>query len=269
MPVHFLSRCILLFNLCWPALSAHADGWLVGAVAPPAWIDRSGSLPATPGMALLPGDRLRTGTGGRLHLQRGPLLHAQLAAESQLQLTRDQLVLDRGTLRVISDSAADNLGLGAGALQLDGRGFDLWLQHAAHPAVFLARGRVNLLHQRRLLTLFEAGPNHYRSDEATPVAQPVEARAGLPLLTDLPPGSQQGGPWQVIIASEPAQPTARAVQTRLQADGFAAELRPAQVRGRATWRAGLGGFADRGTAQAFARRIGTTYNPSPAWVLAP
>lgn len=285
----FLAAVLLVLpGLAGAAVDAPAR---VALLQPPAWIERAGTQGALPpGAMLRPGDRIETGAAGRVHLALADGSVVKLGSEAQFELpalTADGEVL-RGVLRVVK-GAFRYTTLALGALrrrELDVhigptitagiRGTDIWgKSDPARELLCLIEGSVEVASPGAAPQRMDQPLTFYvvpRGEPPLPV-QPtppgqIEQWAVQTEMRAQAPALRADGARSVALASYAARVEAQAAAARLSAEGYAAEVIAARVRGVARHRLVLRGFGSLEDARAFldtARQLGF---PTP-WVLPP
>ena len=233
---------------CFANAALAVSAGVVEAVQLPAWLDRGGlTVPVSPGIALLAGDSLRTGTGARLllKLEEGSLV--KLGENARFAIEKAQPkngVFDaalsvvtgafRFTTQALAKSTKRDVKIRVGQNVTIGiRGTDLWGRgREDKDIVCLIEGKIEITgNDNKVLTL----------DQPLQLFQSTRSTPPEP-LTSLPPaqldvfaaeteiefgkGTTAKGNRKVIVAGFGTRDEARQAMRGLRTNGYPAEITP-------------------------------------------
>ncbi len=226
------------------SVGVRAQAPTVSAVQFPAWIERGGNAaPLTPGVRLLSGDRLRTGTNARIELKLPEGSTVKLGENAQFVIERiDQHGLFRAALRVVSgafrfttqalrktqhrDISVRLRNVTAGI-----RGTDLWgRSNDDADLVCLLEGRIEVGSEGHpVVTLDEPRAFYVKPVEGEPKVDRVdEAQIKTwSATTEIEPGAawaRAGGNWRVIASKFEQRDAALALMRALRQRGYPAHV---------------------------------------------
>ena len=287
-----LTAITVLLSSAGPVLADSSAPVLARVVAlqTPAWIEHDGQREALrPGAAVRGGDRLETGSSGRVQIDLEDASAIQLGAQSLLDLRSLEITdngsptgllngglsLTQGTLRFSGDPMRQrDIGLTLG----DGTGLrlrdtDLWATAGPRDQVCLVQGSVEVTAgDAPAQTLDSAQPCLTAGNNAAqpaPISDTAFSRALA--QTDLDgtqPALRAGGRFRVVLASVGTQAQAEREIARLSGLGYPLEALPQGTTGQTRYRLVIGGLNSHADAtryvQVLKQHLGVT-----AWVLVP
>ena len=286
------ARCwFLIVALSAPGPLLAAAAGKVESVQLPAWIQRgNGVRPVTPGMALEPGDILRTGQDARLLLRLAEGSHVKLGANAELVLQAFKppdtpggffeglLDVAKGAFRftttLLSKAHRRTMNVRIANVTAGIRGTDVWGKAASdRDIVCLIEGEVTV--ERGTdppLTLsdpltFYIAPKNRPALPVKPVdpaqlqrwAEETDPRPDGPVLS-------LDGAWTVYLESLSTRESAQASKRRLEQQGYPVEIRSAEVNGVKRYRVAVTGFAHLHGARGFSTRAAAALGFPTAWV---
>lgn len=275
-------RTLVAGLLAVVAGAAYAAEVLVEAVQSPAWLERAGTRePLAAGMSLRNGDRVVSGTDGRIHLRLAEGSAVKLGEEAQLAIDRLSMrreqggsiataALDvlRGAFRFTTPVAARFKGrrevdvrfvtVTAGI-----RGTDFWGKSAPdRDIVCLIEGRISVQRQGDAPITMDQALSFYiapRGQAALPIKPvPPEQLAAWAAETEIAPGrggARRDGRWSVHALDADDQAAALAAYDALRAAGYPARIRPVEAEGRLVYQVRVPGLATEADAEALATRL--------------
>ena len=277
---------VLVLLLPLPLIAAPVG--VVAGVQFPAWVERNSARePLGPGVSLEPGDRLTTGTGGRLLLRmaEGGLVKLGERAEFHVErLEQEDGGIFRGifnvvkgafryTTAVVARKTRRNLDIRVSGVTIGIRGTDLWGKAAAdRDIVCLIDGQISVrrggeasIEMSEPLTFYVAPKNK----PARPIA-PVDAERlrGWAAQTELETGrgiTRSEGRWTVFLQSHRHRDAAVRTQRKLRAAGYPVAVERAAVNGATWYRNAIHGFSGLAEARAFVRTLAESRGIKGAW----
>jgi len=233
---------ILLLALA-AAAPARAEVGTVEAVQYPAWLERGGAtVPLTPGTRLQPRDQLRTGGNARVRLRMGEGSAVKLGENARvvIETVEDRNVF-RATLSVIAGAfrfTSDALGkrrrdvsIRAKSVTAGIRGTDLWGKSTSElDLVCLLEGSITVGAEGHPTVTLDQPLDFYQKprDGAPAVARADAAQvAEWAKETELSAdgaGASAAGRWRMVAAVKPDRDAALALNRRLRAAGYPAEI---------------------------------------------
>lgn len=226
---------------CGAPLHAAPGPVTIDAVQVPAWVERNGQRSAAePGMSLRAQDKALTAAGSRMRLRMDDRSAIQLGEQTELLVrSQDAFKLITGVFRYVTGRSSTDLGNGRdlslelGSASVLMRGADIWsTTNTDREATCVFDGKAEVVRDARpritldkpgALWIVYSGEPEKPADQATPaqwtqfIAQ-SELQAGNGVL--LPRGR-----WRTVAALVNRPAEAAALQTRLQAAGYPAEIK--------------------------------------------
>jgi hypothetical protein len=225
------------------ASSALAQPVVVEAVQSPAWLERGGyAVPLTPGTALQPRDRLRTGDKARVQLKLAEGSAVKLGENAQFVVERVETSgVFRATLQVLAGAfrfttrkllaRERDVAIKVGLVTAGIRGTDLWGKSSeARDLVCLLEGRIAVESEGHPVVALEQPLDFYqRPRGGAPAvskvnATQVEEWARETELAPDGPTARPGGRWRVSAAKYQTRDRALATRRELRARGYPAEV---------------------------------------------
>jgi hypothetical protein len=234
----------LFFAAMTWAGAALSQSAIVEAVQYPAWLERGGNaVPLTPGTALQPLDKLRTGDNARVQLRMPEGSTVKLGEKAQFTIDRsDNRGVFRATLAVISGA----FRFTTDALRKDRkrdvtikvknvtagiRGTDLWGKSTdARDLVCLLEGKISVgAEGHPTVTLDQPLDFYQKPREGAPSVAKVDEKqiAEWALETEISrdgPAARVGGDWRVTAAGFRTRDEALVLNRRLRSGGYPAEV---------------------------------------------
>jgi hypothetical protein len=224
--------------------AALAQPAVVEAVQYPAWLERGGNaVPLMPGTALQARDRLRTGANARVRLKLGEGSAVKLGENAQFVLDKsDDRGVFRATLSVLTGAFRFTTDALRGSRKRDItikvknvtagiRGTDLWGKSTdERDLVCLLEGTISVGAEGHPgVTLDQPLDFYQKPRDGAPVVAKVDEKQVEQWAreTEIPPGgaaARVGGEWRVMAASFRARDEALALNRRLRASGYPAEV---------------------------------------------
>ena len=241
---------------------AHAEPAVVEAVQYPAWLERGGNaVPLTPGTALQPQDRLRTGTDARVQLRLGEGSTVKLGENARFViekvddrgLFRAALAVLDGAFRFTTDalrkSQRRDVSIRVKNVTAGIRGTDLWGKSTGErDLVCLLEGKISVGAEGHPTVTLDTPLDFYQKprDGAPQVAKvtvkQLEEWAQETEMTGA--AARAGGTWRVQAASVADRDDARALIRALRAGGYPAVVVAAPDGSFKVQVPGLGGEAE-------------------------
>lgn len=224
--------------------AASAQPATVEAVQYPAWLERGGqAVPLSPGLQLLPQDKLRTGANARVQLQLAEGSAVKLGENAQFVIQRAE---DRGIFRASLEVIAGAFRFTTSALGKQGkrdisikvknatagiRGTDLWGKSAPErDIVCLLEGKITVGSEGHPTVTLDQPLDFYQKprDGAPAVAKvdpkQVEIWAKETEISSEGAAARAGGKWRMVAAVKTKRDDARALSRALRAAGYPAEV---------------------------------------------
>lgn len=224
----FLSAVLALLA---PAALAQA---LVESVQYPAWLERAGeSAPLAPGTALQARDVVVTGAEGRARLRLAEGSRAMLGGNARMVLQRDELVLGKGAMRLVTGNRRGlEVAVRVGRVLAATRGGDVFGEAGVErDAVVLLQGRVVVGEGQASVTLERPLERLDLPHNAAPARSIADGTAARWLeVTEVSSDGAvavAGGRWRVSVGKFESPNDARLLQRNVRAAGY-----PATVLGR-------------------------------------
>jgi hypothetical protein len=270
----------LLFGawLALAALHASADpAAVVEGVQSPAWVEHGAySAPLAPGMALVAGDRVRTGRDSRVLVKLSEGSHVKLGANASLTITALQprhhgvfeaaMRVLRGAFRFTTDELAKarrrNVSVTFDTVTAGIRGTDLWGSSTPDKQVVcLIEGRIEVKPGNEDAITMDQPLSFYRREhgKSLPVGK-VSARqlAIWAAETEIQKGAgaaMRGGSWKLTLATVRSQGEALELYDALRVAGYPAGIYPGMARGKRVYRLRITQLPSRAEAEALAGRL--------------
>ena len=250
---------------------------MVEAVQMPAWVERgTDKVPLAPGMGLRDTDRVRTGGNARIVLRMAEGSSVKLGEKSTLLLdgmrmrpkenvfaatmnvfegafrfTTNALSKFRGTRQVNVTISAVTAGI---------RGTDLWGKAAPdRDIVCLIEGIIEVRRGADAPFTMDQPLMFYiapKDKPPLPVAPvPKEQLEQWAAETEIQPGrgaARRGGKWKVVLATVDTQQEALLVYDVVRGEGYAAQIRPKDQKGKHVYDVRLAQLPSKAEAQALA-----------------
>jgi len=248
---------------------------IVEAVQMPAWVERKGAkIPLAPGMELHGQDRVRTGPDARILLrtsegsavklgERGSLLLENLRMQRKENVFEATMNVLAGAFRFTTNTLVKFRGrryvqVTISAVTAGIRGTDLWGKAAPdRDIVCLIEGAIEVKRGAEAPFVMDQPLSFYiapKNKPALPVA-PVDPKQleQWATETDVQAGkgaARRGGKWKVVLATVETQAEALKVYDAVRAEGYAAQIRPADQQGKHVYDVRLSQLPSRAEAQA-------------------
>ena len=244
-PLSYCAFAAAALLACAQALAQPAA--VVEGVQMPAWLERSGRIsPVAPGMALRPGDQLKTGAGSRLLVklsegslvklgENGTLRIAEMAPSSDV--FRAALRVLEGAFRFTTDLAAKqrrrDVSISVATVTAGIRGTDLWgRSRDERQIVCLIEGRIEVGAEGEQPVTMDQPRQFYVRDkgQTQPLAfvEPQQLNQWAK-ETEIERGkgaARVGGKWSVRLAAADTQRGALEVYDAVRRAGYPAEILP-------------------------------------------
>lgn len=254
-----------------------APGALVVGVQMPAWVERGNeTIPLAPGMALRARDRVRTGDNARILLrmaegsavklgEQGSLLLDDLRMQRKENLFAASMNVAAGAFRFTTSALNSFRGRRAVEVKIATvtagiRGTDLWGKAAAdRDIVCLIEGIIEVRRGAdQPITMdqplmFYIAPKDKPPLPVAPVTK--EQLDQWSTETEIQAGhgaARRGGRWKVVLASVDTQQEALLLYDVVRGEGYAAEIRPGEAKGKHVYNVRLSQLASKAEAQALA-----------------
>jgi hypothetical protein len=226
------------------SLAAAAQPAVVEAVQYPAWLERGGNaVPLTPGTALQPSDKLRTGGNARVQLKMGEGSAVKLGENAIFVIERaESRGVFRATLNVLQGAfrfttevlrKAQNRDISIKVKNVTAgiRGTDLWGKSTdAGDLVCLLEGKISVgAEGHPTLTLDQPLDFYQKARDGAPQVAKVDQKqveewARETEISADGPAARAGGPWRVVAAVLPTRDQALALNRTLRANGYPSEI---------------------------------------------
>jgi hypothetical protein len=278
-----IAGCVAVAGLSLLGPAALAAGpVLVESVQYPAWLERGGnSVPLAPGTALVGKDKLRTGVNARAKLKFSDGSTVKLGENAQFEL---ETVKDTGflsaSLRIVAgafryateglrSTSRRSITIRARSLTIGIRGTDLWGKSTdERELVCLIEGAISVGAEGHPAVKLDQPLDFYQLPrDAAPSVAKVDpkqleqwARETDP-QKDGPVGTV-GGAWRVTAATFDARDDALALNRRLRALGYPAQVTGDKAGPFAVRVAGLGGEDEARALMQNLRSVDGVSNPS-------
>ena len=235
-----LVACCALLNTA----AALAQAMKVEAVQYPAWLERGGhAVPVTPGVELQANDQLRTGQNARLQLKLAEGSTVKLGENARFKVERVQnrsvfsaaLTVLAGAFRFTTDAVAKarkrDITVKVNTVTAGIRGTDLWGKSTdERDLVCLIEGRISVASDNRdAVTLDQPLDFYQRPRGGEPQVSKVDAKqleqwAAETEISRNAAAARAGGTWRVVVLATNARDEALAMNRRLRAAGYPAEI---------------------------------------------
>ncbi|MCG8432950.1 MAG: FecR domain-containing protein, partial [Gammaproteobacteria bacterium] len=262
------------------------------AVQVPAWIERAGRIvPIRPGSLLLSNDVIRTGPGGRVHVDLPEGSRVKLGEQAELNLaqaenqTDDQGSFFRGVLNVLKGAfrfttlaigrdRRRSVDVSIGVLTAGIRGTDIWGRSKDdEDLLILIEGEIELGGPGREPFILSEPLNYVTTPKAGPLSElmqmPLDDLAAYARETELDPGGgvlTPEGAWSVVLMSVQNRANGESVLEQLQNAGYPVELIQTDIAGVPWYRLSLRGFLNYEDARHFVESISTQYGIETPWI---
>jgi len=250
----------------------------VAAVQLPAWVERDGRIhPVRPGFQLRPGDTLVTGARGRVHLDTadgsivklgsaGRMALPQLAVRQDAEGGVFDAALDvfkgafRFTTRLAGKANRRDVRVRVGVVTAGVRGTDIWGKSADDKdLICLLEGKITVASDGQPEQTMSEALSFYvvpRGAPPNPIG-PVDPNKVVnewapqtEMAPDAPQLSAEGG-YGVVVIAQTSESGAQFLASKLQAEGYPAEVEATRSRYRVIVRA----FSSESDAAAFAGQL--------------
>lgn len=260
---------------------------------PPAWVERGDSREALrPGAALYPGDRLHTGTGGRVHIELEDSSTIKLGEASEFELPALQVIDDgsdtgllKGALKVLkgafrfttgamSQFRKRDLAVYVGPAITSGiRGTDIFAKSDdKQDLLCLLEGVVEVSSPDAPVQTMDQPNTFYvvpRGQPAKPIipTPPEKLATWLPSIEMRPTEAalQAGGRFRLVLLSANSEAGAAREAARFSALGYPVDV----VRNDNRYRVALVGFASYDDALRYRQTAKQRLGVSGSWVMRP
>ncbi len=276
-----LVQGLLAASLLVPVLAAaQQPPAVVEGVQMPAWVDRNEAgaqrrLPLAPGMALRPGDQVRTGGGSRLLIKLSEGSSVKLGENASLriaelsptkELFKGALAVLEGAFRFTTDKLAKNrrrdININVAQVTAGIRGTDLWGKSQPNrEIVCLIEGKIEVgAPNDAPVTMDQPRQFYNRVDgKAQPVAfvDPKQL-AEWSKETEIERGkggARRGGKWRVELATVENQNDALRVYDQARAAGYAAEIFPSTQNDKRVYVVRIRQLPTKAEAEALAAQV--------------
>lgn len=236
--------CILASAAMLGAVAANAQAVKVEAVQYPAWLDRGGhSVPLSPGVELQANDQLRTGQNARLQLKLAEGSTVKLGENAKFKVERVQnrsvfgaaLTVLAGAFRFTTEAIAKSrkrdITIKVSSVTAGIRGTDLWGKSTnERDLVCLIEGKISVASENRpAVTLdqpldFYQRPRGGEPQVAKVDQKQIEIWAAETEISKDGAAARAGGAWRVVAMTTASRDEALAMNRRLRAAGYPAEV---------------------------------------------
>lgn len=239
-----IAASILASCLLFAAASATAQPAVVEAVQYPAWLERGGhEVPLSPGIALQAQDRLRTGMNARVQLRLGEGSTVKLGENARFTVER---IEDRGTFRAalgviagafrfttnkVAGDRPRDIAIKVRSVTAGIRGTDLWGKSTEErDLVCLLEGRITVAAEGAAEVTLGQPRDFYEKTRDAPAkvsrgdAKQIEEWSRETEIASDGPAARLGGRWRVVAAKYETRDPALAMNRRLRAAGYPAEI---------------------------------------------
>lgn len=288
--------CAMLLA-CGSAAAQSSELARAMALQPPVWIERGEvRAPLYPGAAVQPGDRLATGSGGRIHLELEDSSTIQIGEGASFELPALQVVDDgsetgllKGALKVVkgafryttgalSQFRKRELDVYVGPTITSGiRGTDIFAKSDdTQDLLCLLEGSVPVSGPDGVIQTMDQ-PNSFfvvpRGQPPRPIGPAPQAKLAswLP-STELrggEPAMKAGGRFRLVLISVGTERQAQGEALRLANLGYPVEVMISETPAGIRHRVVLGGFASYNEAQAYRRVVTERLKLGGSWVMRP
>jgi hypothetical protein len=223
----------------------HAEPAVVEAVQYPAWLERGGrAVPLTPGTVLQAQDQLRTGENARVQLKMGEGSTVKLGEKAKFQIERvEEKGIFRATLNVITGAfrfttdalrkttRQRDVSIKVKNVTAGVRGTDLWGKSGDdRDLVCLLEGKISVGAEGHPTVMLDNPLDFYQKPRdgnpqvAKVDAKQVEEWARETEISKDGAAARGGGRWRVIAAGFKQRDGALALNRKLRAEGYPAEI---------------------------------------------
>lgn len=278
-----------LFGALGSGLAQAQSAAVVEGVQLPAWVQRGAEqLPLQPGMELVGGDRLKTGSSGKLLVRMAEGSHVKLGVNASLNFKELQPApaggVFNGFLRVLNGAfrfttsalgnrKRRNIQVQVGVATAGIRGTDIWgKSDKQRDLICLIEGQIDVsreneapVNMNKPLTVYTA-PRAAAADPLWTVSNQELAQWAVETELDNGQGILlESGEYIVYLASSSKRARAQAFAEQIRAAGYPAEVF-AQTRNDKPWfRIGIQRFASGTDAKRFAAEINGQFGIKGAW----
>ncbi len=223
---------------------AHAEPAVVEAVQYPAWLERAGNaVPLTPGTALQPQDRLRTGADARVQLRLGEGSTVKLGENARFVIEkvddrgffRAALAVLDGAFRFTTDALRKtqrrDVSIRVKNVTAGIRGTDLWGKSTGErDLVCLLEGKISVGAEGHPTVTLDSPLDFYQKPrDGDPAVAKVDAKqveewAKETEISKDGAAARTGGTWRVQAASVASRDDARSLVRALRTAGYPAEV---------------------------------------------
>jgi hypothetical protein len=279
-----LLQGLLAASLLVPGLAAAQPAAVVEGVQMPAWVDRSEAgaqrrLPLAPGMALKPGDQVRTGGGSRLLIKLSEGSSVKLGENASLriaelspakELFKGALAVLEGAFRFTTDKLAKSrrrdININVAQVTAGIRGTDLWGKSQRNrEIVCLIEGKIEVgAPNDAPVTMDQPRQFYNRVDgKAQPVALVDPKQLAIwAAETEIERGkgaARRGGRFSVELATVENQNDALRVYDQARDAGYAAEIAPSMQNDKRVYVVRIRHLPSKAEAEALAAQVKGKY----------
>ncbi len=250
---------------------------VVEGVQMPAWVEHDGvSTPLAPGMALVGGDRVRTGADSRLLVKLAEGSHVKLGANASLYIAaiepnhgglfKAALKVFEGAFRFTTEALAKarrrDVSISLNTVTAGIRGTDLWGRSTADKQIVcLIEGKIEVRPDNESAITMDRPLEFYQRErgKSLPVGQvSPEQLAKWAAETEIAKGAgaaMRGGKWSLTLATTATQGEALDVYVSLRAAGYPARIYPAKTDGKRVYDVRIDQLPSLAEAAALAGRL--------------
>ena len=266
-------------GLVLPGIAPAAPAAVVEGVQMPAWLERGDGrrVPLSPGMELKTGEQVRTGANSRVLLKFSEGSLVKLGENGLLKI--DDLKPDEGgifraalrvaegafrfTTDVLMKHRRRSVNITVATVTTGIRGTDLWGKSSPNDrqVVCLIEGKIEVGAAGETPVTMDQPRQFYQRNqgETAPIGYVDAQMLGQwALETEIAAGQgavRSGGKWKVTLASSNTQDGALVVYDQLRANGYAAEIHPAMVKGARVYNVRIGNLPSKEEAEALAGQL--------------
>jgi hypothetical protein len=238
------AACLLVSCAFLGANPAFAQAVKVEAVQYPAWLDRGGnSVPLSPGIELQANDQLRTGQNARVQLKMAEGSTVKLGENAKFKVEQVQnrgifraaLTVLAGAFRFTTEAIAKSrkrdVTIKVSSVTAGIRGTDLWGKSTdERDLVCLIEGKISVASENRdSVTLDQPLDFYQRPRGGEPQVAKIDAKqlerwAQETEISKDGAAARAGGGWRVVALTTDSRDEALAMNRRLRASGYPAEM---------------------------------------------
>jgi hypothetical protein len=270
---------VAALGLALPGVATAAPAAVVEGVQMPAWLERGDGrkVPLSPGMELKAGEQVRSGANSRVLLKFSEGSLVKLGENGLLKI--DDLKPDEGgifraalrvaegafrfTTDVLMKHRRRSVNITVATVTAGIRGTDLWGKSSPNDrqVVCLIEGKIEVgADGEKPVTMDQPRQFYQRNQGETAPVGYVEAQmlGQWALETEIAAGhgaARAGGKWKVTLASSDTQDVALAVYDQVRANGYAAEIHPAMLKGTRVYNVRIGNLPSKEEAEALAGQL--------------